>query len=223
MKIGAITIGQSPRTDIIPEFRRALGVDAEVVERGALDRLTAAEVDAIAPGRDDYVLVTRMRDGREVRIAERHILGRLQECVSELEAEGVELIALFCTGEFPELVSKGLLLRPDRLLASVVSALLPAGVLAVVLPAAEQIPILEKKWAHGGVKVLSDAVSPYTSTVAEIERTARWVAERRPDLVVLDCMGFTEEVRRIFREVTGKPVVLPRNVLGRIAGALLEG
>jgi protein AroM len=223
MKIGTITIGQSPRVDIVPEFRRALCMDAEIVERGALDGLSLEEVRNLAPRAGDYVLVTRMSDGTEVKIAERHILDRLKGCVGDLEQRGVDLIALFCTGEFPELRSSRLLLRPDRLLANVVSALLPRGALGVVVPTAEQVPILEKRWRREGVEVACDSVSPYTASAAEIERTAERVAARNPDLVVLDCMGFTLEAKKVFRDVTRRPVVLPRSVLGRIAGALLEG
>jgi protein AroM len=222
MKIGTITIGQSPRADIVPEFTRALCMDAEVVERGALDGLSLEEVLDLAPRSGDYVLVTRMRDGREVRIAEHHILKRLEACVRDLEAQAVDLIALFCTGEFPELKSRCLLLRPDRLLANLVAALLPGGTLGVVLPAAEQIPILESKWKREGLRVRSDAVSPYTASARAMEETARRLAGENPDLLVLDCMGFTQQAKKIFRDVTGKPVVLPRSVLGRTAGALLE-
>lgn len=35
MKVGILTIGQSPRVDVIPEIRDVLGPDVEIVEKGA--------------------------------------------------------------------------------------------------------------------------------------------------------------------------------------------
>lgn len=222
MKIGAATIGQSPRGDIVPEFSRALGVEAEVLERGALDGLTLEQVRELAPGEGDSILVTRLGDGTEVKIAERHVPGRVQRCVQELEAEGVELVVLFCTAEFPGLAHRRLLVRPDQVVSSLVAALLPRGVLGVVLPYAEQIPMLGGRWRRDGLEVAAESVSPYVSSPEELEAAARRLKEREPDLVVLDCMGFGLEVKRVFRRITGRPVVLPRTLLGRVTGALLE-
>jgi len=60
MKIGAVTIGQSPRVDIVPELKEAIGFDVEIEERGALDGLSLDEVRGFAPEAGDYVLVRRV-------------------------------------------------------------------------------------------------------------------------------------------------------------------
>jgi protein AroM len=39
-KIGIITIGQSPRTDVVPEMSALFGEGVEVLECGALDGLS---------------------------------------------------------------------------------------------------------------------------------------------------------------------------------------
>jgi protein AroM len=39
MKVGALTIGQSPRTDITSEIRDILGSDVTILESGVLDGL----------------------------------------------------------------------------------------------------------------------------------------------------------------------------------------
>ena len=122
-KIGAITIGQSPRTDIIPEIQPLLGHDVDIVEMGALDGLTLKEVEAFAPQEDDYILHTRMRDGTSVTIAERHILPRMQTCIDTLTQQGVELVVLLCTGKFPEFRSATLLIEPQKITDSVIMAL----------------------------------------------------------------------------------------------------
>ena len=47
--IGMITIGQSPRVDVVPEIREILGDGIEVLEAGALDGLSLEEVKGFSP------------------------------------------------------------------------------------------------------------------------------------------------------------------------------
>ncbi|WP_114043794.1 AroM family protein [Acidipropionibacterium virtanenii] len=60
--LGVVTIGQSPRVDMVPEM-----VDqwpgADVREAGALDDLTADELSRLTPIPGDEVLTSRLRDG----------------------------------------------------------------------------------------------------------------------------------------------------------------
>ena len=50
-KIGAVTIGQSPRSDVIADIRPILGSEVDVVEAGALDGLTKEEIAKLVPKR----------------------------------------------------------------------------------------------------------------------------------------------------------------------------
>jgi protein AroM len=223
MKLGAVTIGQSPRTDVAPEFERALGVEADLLQCGALDGLSLEEVRALAPKPGDYILVTRLRDGTEVKIAEKHILEKMKACIRRLEAAGTELIVLFCTGEFPDLDSRCIILKPDVLMEHTVPGILRKGRLGAVLPSPDQIPILGEKWKKTGLEIVLDAVSPYSGTEDDFRDCARRLAVRGVDLIVLDCIGFNEGIKSIFRREAGVPVILPRTLLGRIAGEMLGG
>ena len=79
MKIGAITIGQAPRTDVTEDIMRLFDGKVELLQRGGLDGLTKEEIARFAPEKGDYVLVSRLTDGSSVTFAERHILPRLQD------------------------------------------------------------------------------------------------------------------------------------------------
>jgi protein AroM len=223
VRIGAVTIGQSPRTDVAPEFLKAFGGKPELLQCGALDDLSYDEVMELAPKSGDYILVTRMRDGTEVKIAESYIIERMRQCVRRLEEKGVELIVLFCTGEFPDLESSCLILKPDILMEHVIPGIFPKGRLGAVLPSADQIPLLGEKWKRLGLEIEFTAVSPYSGKQADFESAATELKSRGVDLIVLDCMGFNEEIKTIFREKSGLPVILPRTLLGRIASELAGG
>jgi protein AroM len=80
---------------------------------------------------------------------------------------------------------------------------------------------MKNKWQKTGLELVLDAASPYTGTEVDFRAAARRLAARNVDLIVLDCIGFTGEMKRIIREESGKPVILPRTLLGRVCGEIL--
>lgn len=224
MKIGALTIGQSPRNDIVPEIREILGHEVEIVERGALDGLSLKEVNDFHPGPPSPILITRMKDGTEVKITKKHIITRLKNCILELEAKGVEISILLCTEDFPNIESRRILLRPDKILRSMVKAILKKGErLGVIIPSLDQIQTTKRKWDGTGFSVVVEALSPYTGTEKEIIEIANKFKKLKADLIILDCIGFNRMTKAVFRDVTKKPVLLPRTIVGRIAREIVEG
>ena len=84
IKIGAITIGQAPRTDITRDILPLLPDYMTLTEYGALDDMTYEEVmSQFAPSEDDEVLVSRMRDGRQAKFTERFIRPLVQKKIDQ--------------------------------------------------------------------------------------------------------------------------------------------
>ena len=219
-KIGAITIGQSPRTDVVPEMLDVLGPCVEIVEGGALDGLSASEVASLAPRDGDYVLVTRMRDGSAVTIAEHHILPRMQDQLDRLVAEGAEVVALLCTGEFPAFRSSRLVVEPQVVLHHFVAGVAGRRRLGVVVPVPEQVEQGAARWRVVAAEVRVAAGSPYGDP-AELGRAAEELREWRADLIVLDCIGFTGAMKARAAAIAKVPVILPRTILARTLAELL--
>ena len=48
-KVGLITVGQSPRSDVVPDMAAILGGDVEILEAGALDGLQPRADRAACP------------------------------------------------------------------------------------------------------------------------------------------------------------------------------
>jgi len=220
MKIAAVTIGQSPRSDIVSEIADILGPDIELMEAGALDGLDDGQIREMLARPGERLLVTRLRDGREVKVAEEPVARRLMETIGRLKCEDIAAVILLCTGEFPEIPSRLPLIQPGRLLRDTARSLMAGARLGVVVPAVEQIPALRDRWTASGFDVVVEALSPCTSSPAEIRETAAAVAHSGVDLVVLDCIGFDTRIRSVFRTVTGKPVLLPRTLAARVAREL---
>jgi protein AroM len=95
-RVGFITIGQSPRDDVLNDLPETLR-DIEAVQVGALDNLTAPQIAALQPTDNETVYVSRLRDGSEVSIAEERLIPILEEKV-ELLSKDVEVILMLCSG-----------------------------------------------------------------------------------------------------------------------------
>ena len=220
IKVGAITVGQSPRVDVTDDILPILGDDIQLIQAGALDHMTPEQLRAIEPQQGDYVLVSRLKDGTSVRFAERHILPRLQEAIDTLTAQGVQMILMLCTGEFPpQLQAQVPLIYPCRLLDGLVPALARRGKIGVVVPDISQKEQNIRRWDGIAKEVHVVAASPYAD-MAGIQSAAEKLRELDVDLLILDCIGYTVKMKRIFHQATGKPVLLPRTVLARVVREL---
>ena len=172
-KIGAITIGQSPRIDVIPEMQEILGENVIILEAGALDGLTKKDIEKFQPDENDYVLVSRLNDGSHVKFGKSYIIPRLQNCINSLEEQGAELIIVICTGYFGNLLtSKVPLIYPQKILYSLVPNFSVNGKIGVIVPEEDQIDQMGKKWEETGLEVSAAAGSPYKG-IEEVKMAAQ--------------------------------------------------
>ena len=101
-RVGFLTIGQSPREDIMTEVRPLLGAHIEVVEYGVLDDLSDERIESLAPLEQESRLVSRLRDGSQVLMSERKVGELLPGAIEFMSEEmKVKAIGVLCTHEFP--------------------------------------------------------------------------------------------------------------------------
>lgn len=216
--LGLVTIGASPREDIVFSMFGPHPPDA-LVQAGALDGKSDDEIAALAPRDGEPMLVTRRRDGREVHLAEQRLLPHVQGAVEDAIGRGATVVCILCTGDFRAVSSRVRLVTPDRLVASIVNALLPEGTLGVLMPHPEQASSMLAKWRSPGRRVVARPLCPYRSagTAAGIARDLRAAGA---ELVVLDCMAYTREHCMQLRGYLEVPVVLSSGLTGSILGEL---
>ena len=219
--LGTVTIGQSPRTDVTPDLRTILGDDVDIVEAGALDGLTKEDVAKLAPESGDYVLVTRLADGSSVQVAERHIAPRVEAKIGAHFANGLPVVLLLCTGEFPDFPTDGLLLRPQRILYNTVEAVARGLRVGFLTPSREQIAQSENRWRTVCSNIRVVPASPYANADAAVRAAASELGEWGADLAVMDCMGYTLAMQGMVRTITGKPVILARGIVARVVLELI--
>ena len=199
MKIGAVTIGQAPRVDVTVDIMDIFGGKTELIQAGGLDGLTKEDIAEFAPGEGDYVLVSRLKDG------------------------GCRLIMMFCTGSFPEtLTTKSIpVIYPCEVLDRLVPLMSKKSSIICMTPSPLQIEQTEEKWRHYVKEVKAVAASPYGDWET-LEKAADEVKDMDADLIVLDCIGYTQEMKEMFARKTKKMVVLPRTLLARVVSELTD-
>ena len=146
IKIGAVTIGQSPRTDITEDAGRFFGDRVELLEFGALDRYTLEEAKQLQPVPGDYVLTSRLRDGTEVHFSRGQVMDEMQRGIHLLEERGVKLILVFCTGALHGLHSNVPMLEPNQLLRAMAPLLTQKPRILTLTPSETQVQQCERRW-----------------------------------------------------------------------------
>ena len=220
-KIGFITIGQSPRTDVIKDIRGILGGEIEIVECGVLDDVTSDEIKKMGE-EGDNIYVTRLRDGTPVKISVEMALVGVYECVKKLDEE-CHIIVILCTGDFPNINSRRIIIESSKLLKNMVYSIVTKGKIGVVIPSEKQVDMAIEKWRRSGIEPLIEVVSPYEeideNKILEISKRFR---EAHVNLIILDCIGYSYSLKRKISSVTNLPVLLPRTIIARTLKELLD-
>jgi protein AroM len=220
-RIGVVVIGQSPRPSVAAEIAAVLSPGISIELRGALDGMSRAEIDAIPPTDGYDTLFTLLPDGCGIIISKKQVERRASQKLAELKQEGVDVTMLACTGKFPNLAPEGLVILPSAVLHRLVEAVLPKGRLGVFSPLPEQTALIDQKWQREGVEVVGVTLRP-GSDGAAVDAAAQKMAALRPDLVVMDCMGYTSANKARLRLGYSGPVILAIAAAARVVEELVS-
>ena len=216
-QVAFITIGQTPRVDMVPEVCEFIGKDIKVVELGALDELSLMKsphcgrrITKIAWSRGSGTVVKQIVGKTWMRL-------RLQCLLDELNADDYFIMVLLCTGHFDRLRGKGLFLEAHSIVDLGVEAIAEsARSLGVTVPLVEQIGEVHYK-RRADQRILITHASPYAP--GRLDEAAREL--KQADVIVMDCMGYTESMRQTVADVSGKPTLLARRLVAAAVSQLL--
>lgn len=222
-KLGTITPGQAPRSDLTPLLQAALPPGVELVHCGILDGLTRDEIaHRFAPIENRPVIISRLLDGSSVVMDKARVEGAFQTLVNRLEAEGCGTILLLCTGKFDDLTAQTAhLIAPQKILMPVLAALTQGRRVGVLVPLPEQVESERSKWAGLSSDPLVAAVSPYLPDEAALRAAAAGLAQRGAEILITDCMGFVEHHRAAAREASGLPVLLSTALIAKLVAEVV--
>ena len=218
--IAGITVGQAPRVDMTGDLCAHLAPGLELVEYGALDHMTLADVEReLAPDPGDEVLVSRMRDGSQATFSGTKVVPLVQQRIDEAEAAGAAPSSC-CARWFSAASAHGAArISPARFLIASPAARRAIPKLAVMVPDARRSsrPMRGGRSRHG---------CPRGARIAVCRHRRRHPGRR--DLrdsgcafLCLDCMGFTTQMRDAARAASGLDVLLPRTLVASVISELM--
>ena len=216
--IGLLTLGQSPRRDVMPTFQELLPAGVTVLQGGALDGLSKAQIRALSTSCADGI-ETRLAGGQAVTIAKKLLLPRLIEQAQQLQARCSQLL-LLCSGEFPALRAEcPAVVEPIFLLRGVIRALAAQKCLGIVGPQSD-LAAAPGQWQPYAGSVVCAPASPYGEADA-ITAAVRRLEAQGAELMLLDDMGFSIAQQRLARQATSRAVLCATTVTARILAELL--
>ena len=222
--LGTLTIGQAPRSDVVPIIERHVPAQTRLVHRGALDGLTRAAIAARyeADG-DEPALITRLHSGEAVNLSRRRIRDAVQEALYRLEEDGCDVILILCTGTFAGLeCRRAWLIEPDHIIPATVAGLVEHRRLGIIVPIAGQIVSEAEKWRPLAHPPLFAVASPYAGDTGGLPDAGDGLQRQGAAAILLDCIGFTERHRAALARL-GLPVILSNAVVAKAVSELLEG
>jgi protein AroM len=218
VRIGFATIGQAPRSDTVPAIVAALGQPVEVVEAGALDGLSDAEIAKLGAREGEYTFATRLADGRQVVVGKSAAEHRLAPVLERMDGQGLDLVVALCAGTSLPALKNTLLIEPQRVVDGITAALAAScRRIGIVVPLQQQVARFHME---GEVKaeVRVTHASPYEGD--RFFEAGRELADC--DLVVMHCMGYTPAMRAKLAAGAGVPTVSAPELLAGVLRQLIE-
>jgi len=219
VRVGLITIGQSPRVDVTGDLLKLLPSGVEVLEAGALDELKPEDIEKLKPMSGETVYVTRLRSGVEVKISRERVIPLVGKCISKIEGS-VDVIGILCSGEFPDYPSSKPIIYPERVLKGLASSIVYGGRVGILIPAVEQVDYARVKWGGLFRDLHVYPISPYTSSLSDFKGLGGRLRGDGVKLAIMDCIGYTLEQRDVLRGF-GIMVLTARTALARAICELL--
>lgn len=211
IRVGLLTIGQSPREDLVPEIKPLLHPYIEIIEYGLFDNLRPEEVEFLIPKERETPLVTRMRDGRQIQLSEQKIIQLMPKAIKSMIFNlHVEAVGVLCTHDFPNTKYQCPTIFPFDYLQFLINQVLEVKTLGVVVPLKSQIEMTNMKW--GERRTIVEAKSPYTPGKTW-EEIAQSFTQENVDTVILDCIGYKTIDRWELQDKLANPILLPLIIL----------
>jgi len=210
MRVAFLTIGQSPRPDIMDELVDGLK-GMSYSEYGVLDNYSLDHIlEDFTPKANQIAYVTVLRNGRQVKLSKETVSHRLQELVSRVESS-VDVIVVLCAGDF-SLSSSKPIVYPSEALVELVRRSSPLSI-GVMIPEKSQTELMRVRWEAVSHVLKIVVWSPYASMVA-LETVSKEL--KHTGTIVMECLGYSTRHRRLVEHITGEKAFIPRD-------AILEG
>lgn len=217
-QVGIIMMGSGDNkkiSDVIKTF----GDEVKVHVRGVVDGYTYEYIrENLWPKDNESFIVSKIQGNKSIMVSTDKAMKLVNLKIKELEDCGINHILIFCTGHFENVKSKGFVVIPENIIYGILRGLGISRV-GIIVPEEEQVSDSLKQYSD--FETVIKAASPYKD-MENLRITAEKFREEDVELILTDCMGFTEEMGRVVKEASDKNVVVPRVFIPNIMKSLIR-
>lgn len=217
-QLGIIMMG-SGDVKKISDVIEIFGDEINVNVSGIVDGYTYEYIrEKLWPEENESFIVSKIQDNKNIMVSTDKAMELINLKIKELESSGVNNILIFCTGHFERVKTKGLVAIPENIIYGILRGL---GISKVGIIVPEKDQICDSMEQYSNFNPVIKAASPYKD-IEHLRTTAQQFKEEDVELILTDCMGFTEEMGRIVKETSGKNVIVPRVFVPNMIKSLIR-
>lgn len=213
-----ITVGRSPRRDIVPDILSILDEEVDVFEIGVLDNLSVGDIEDLSARAGEPSLCTYLSQNIQVVLSKAAVQQRLEAMLSELHPHDCDLAVLLSTGLAHNFRCPCPMVNAQRAVESAIISLSSRGqTIGLIHPLQRQIDEID-------VPVLNQFnVSASYAMEGDRDSLARAVMDvADSDVIVLHSVSYTEADREIVAQASRKPVLLARRIVATAIRLMLQ-
>ncbi|MGE0500797.1 MAG: AroM family protein [Rhizobiaceae bacterium] len=212
-RVACLFAGQTPRNDVTPDLVAMVPGGFEAQELGAMDEMSAGEIEALAARDKEASVLTRLANGSEFVVSRDRITRRMSDICLSLDRSRFDMIAILSTGFFREFESVCPMVNAQRAVESAIDAVAASGQkVGLIYPLERQLRE-NASFSIPGLSLHSSYFDPYTGTVS----ADRSEGIETCDVLLLHSVAFSDFDRKRVASLTRKPVISARRV---VAGAI---
>ena len=215
-RIAFITIGRSPRSDLVPELVAQIRHRVAYREFGVLDDVPDAALPGMAPPPGRPALHTRLDDGREAVIPHELAMDGIRRIYDRLDPGDFDVAVALTSGLSLDFARRLPLLHGQNAVDTWIDALvLDNDRMGQILPLRRQID----EWMARDGFAPRHLFRHMASSQDGLEDAARSL--RHCELIVMNSVGYTEAMQQRAAAAAGRPVVSLRRIFAGVIALLL--
>lgn len=213
--------------EMIAFVEEHLDLEADLVVRGSQDGMSDEELRALSEGVEPNSYAEILEDGSTVNITREVVLEGMQSQARRLLDDGCEAVMICCTLPWTELDAMSDVVTPYTILEDTAATIAGSGGAIGVMQPVEAA--MEEEIAHWlalgerrGLEIHARYAAPQVPgedvvfSDDQYAEVARSLAAQDVDVIVMDCMAYTEHHREVVSEASGKPVLRAMQLTGMV-------
>lgn len=212
--------------DSLADMKKIWGTDVALNFFSVLPENTFESIQRYLAGEGEKVLMLGLDCNIPTAISIDALTPKIEEILASLP--GHTDFALFaCAGDFFKLESPLLTIQPNILLRNMLKSILqPHMRLGVITPGEKQISHVFASWlpylTEAGLSKKQLVVDYAPPSPMPVRQCAQRLAAQNVDLVVVECLGYKEDLRKVIFEEIKKPIILVRTVVAHAVKELTD-